>query len=99
MGHRLAPEAEIDLDSMWYYIATESGSTQVADRFVDSLTHRFLLLASQPFMGRARDDDLRPGIRTFPVAEHVIVYRIEGEDVLSLRVLRGGRDIEVLLGG
>jgi plasmid stabilization system protein ParE len=31
------------------------------------------------------------------VGEYVIIYRVEGEDVLILRVIRGSRDIEALL--
>ena len=34
----------------------------VADRFLDSLTSRFLLLTQHPYLGRKRDDDLRPGV-------------------------------------
>ena len=33
------------------------------------------LLASYPNLGRARDEDLRPGLRSFPVGEYVIIYR------------------------
>ena len=98
MGHRTAPEAEADLDDIWQYIATEGGSVETADRLIESITRRFLLLASWPHMGRLRDDDLRPGVRTFPVGNYVIAYRLEGNDVLILRVLRGSRDIEKLLG-
>jgi toxin ParE1/3/4 len=45
-----------------------------------------------------RDEDLRPGLRTFPVGEYVIFYRIEDEDVVILRVLRGSRNIAALFG-
>ena len=48
-------------------------------------------------MGRARDEDLRPGLRSFPVCEYVIIYRIlEDEDVSILRVLRGSRNTAAL---
>ena len=47
-------------------------------------------------MGRRRDEDLRPGLRSFPVGEYVIIYRVEAEDVLILHVIRGSRDIEAL---
>ena len=97
MGHRRAPEADSDLDDIWYYIATGS-SAEVADRLIDSITDRFFLLASYPNIGRARDEDLRPGLRSFPVGEYVVVYRIEDEDVLILRVLRGSRDFVALFG-
>jgi len=97
MPHRLAPEAEAELDDIWYYIVKESHSIETADRVVDSITDRFFLLATYPHIGRRRDEDLRPGLRTFPVGEYVIIYRVEGEDVLILHVIRGSRDIEALL--
>jgi toxin ParE1/3/4 len=99
MAHRLAPQAESDLDDIWLYVAKQSGSAETADRLIDSITERIWLLAQFPHLGRGRDHDLRPGLRTFPVVNYVIVYRVEGEDVLVLRVLRGGRDVEGLLLG
>ncbi len=98
MAHRLAPEAEADLIDIWYYVAKESGSIEIADRLIDSLTERLFLLASHPYVGRRRDDDLRPGLRSFPVGEYVIIYRIEGNDALILHIVRGSRDIKALLG-
>ena len=98
MGHRRTPQADSDLDEIWYYVATKSGSMDTADRLVDSITDRFYLLVTHPNIGRARDEDLRPGLRSFPVGEYVIIYRIQDEDVLILRVLRGSRDIAALLG-
>jgi toxin ParE1/3/4 len=98
MGHRRTPQADSDLDDIWYYIATKSGSLDTADRLVDSITDRFYLLATHPNIGRARDQDLRPGLRSFPVGSYIIIYRIEDEDVVILRVLRGSRNIEALFG-
>jgi toxin ParE1/3/4 len=98
MAHRRSPQADSDLDDIWYYVATNSGSLDIADRLIDSITNRFFLLASHPNIGRARDADLRPGLRSFPVGEYVIIYRLQDEDVLILRVLRGSRDIEALFG-
>jgi toxin ParE1/3/4 len=72
MAHRLAPEAETDLDDIWYYIAKESNSIQIADRFIESIANRFFLLATNPHIGRSRDEDLRPGLRSFPVGQYVI---------------------------
>ncbi len=98
MPHRVSSEAEAELDAIWYYIATESGSMDVADRFVDSLTDRFYLLATNPHIGRRRDEDLRPGMRSFPVGEYLILYRVEQSDVLILHVVRGSRTLEALFG-
>lgn len=69
---------------------------EIADRLIDSLTRRFFLLAKHPNLGRARDEDLSSGIRSFPVGRYVILYRIEGDDILILRVLRGSRNIKML---
>jgi toxin ParE1/3/4 len=96
MAHRLAPRAEADLDDIWYYTAKESQSIENADRVIDSITERFFLLATYPHLGRRRDDDLRPGLRSFAVGEYVIIYRVEAEDVLILHVIRGSRDIQAL---
>jgi plasmid stabilization system protein ParE len=98
MAHRVAPQAETELDRLWYYVAKESGSIVIADRLIDSITERFLLLSRNPRLGRRRDEELRPGLRSFAVGEYIILYRIESEDVLILHVVRGSRDIEALLG-
>jgi toxin ParE1/3/4 len=96
MAHRLAPTAEADLDNIWYYTAKESPSVEIADRVVDSITERLFLLSTYPHVGRRRDEDLRPGLRSFPVGEYVIIYRGD-DDVLIPHVMRGSRDIEALL--
>ncbi len=98
MAHRLAPQVAADLDDIWYYVAIESGSVEIADKFVDSITERFFLLAGHPDLGRTRDDDFGIGLRSFPVGEYVIVYLVEGEDVFVLRVVHGRRDMEELFG-
>jgi toxin ParE1/3/4 len=98
MSHRVAPEAEADLDDIWCYIARKSGSLEIADRFTEFLSDRFYLLANHPYIGRRRDEELRPGLRSFPVRDYIFLYRIEEDAVLILRVLRGSRDIKALLG-
>jgi toxin ParE1/3/4 len=97
MGHRVAAQAEAELDNIWYYTAKESGSLEIADRVIESISERFYLLACHPHIGRRRDEDLRPGLRSFPVGDYVIFYRIEETDVLILHVFRGSRDIDALL--
>ena len=96
-GFRILPTAEAELDEIWLYIARESGSIDIANRLIDGLTERFFLLALHPRLGRRRDDDLRPGLRSFPLGEYVIVYRMEAEEILILHVFRGSRDIKALL--
>ena len=76
----------------------ESGNPDIADRFIDSLTGRFYLLALHPYIGRRRDDELGPDMRSFPVGKYIILYRIEDEDVRILHVVRGSRNIQALFG-
>jgi toxin ParE1/3/4 len=92
MVPRLAEEAEADLDEIWWRIATQSGSVAIAQGVIASITERFYLLASQPRMGRTRDD-LEPGLRSHPADEYMIIYTIEDEDVVILHVFHASRDI------
>ena len=98
MAHRVAPQAEADLDGIWLYVAKESGSTDVPTRLIDAITSRFLSLATFPYVGRARDDDFGSGSRSSSVGEYVIVYGLDGRDVLILRVVHGRRDLDALFG-
>jgi len=98
MTHRVAPQADTDLDDIWYYVAKESGSIEVANRLIDSVTSRFFLLSTHPYMGRARDADFGVDSRSLAVGEYVIVYCVQDDDVLILRVVHGRRDLETLFG-
>ena len=90
MAHRLAPQAEADLHDIWWHVAKENGSPDVADRLIDALTIRFFLLALYPQTGSPRED-LRPGLFSYPVREYVIFYRVQAEDVLILHLINGRR--------
>ena len=48
MAHRVAPEAEAELDNIWDDVAKDGGSTEIADRLIDSIAERFYLLACHP---------------------------------------------------
>jgi toxin ParE1/3/4 len=96
MPHRLTAQAEADLDQIWEYIVQESGNIEIARRQILSLADRFFLLAKHPYLGRPRDHDLGAGRRSYPVDRYVIVYRIDGQNVLILRVIHGSRDIAAM---
>jgi toxin ParE1/3/4 len=91
---RLSPAAEADLEEIWGYIADDSPTA--ADRLVDEILDKSEALVLNPEMGRARDD-LRPGLRSLPVARYVIFYKIAGVDIAVVRVLSGYRDAGSLL--
>ena len=77
MAHRVSPQAEADLDDIWYYVAQESANIETANHFIDSITDRFFLLSRHPHLGRSRDEDLGISFRPFPVGEYLIVYYID----------------------
>jgi plasmid stabilization system protein ParE len=96
---RLSPEAEAELDAIWMHIARESGRVEIATRVVESIAERFWLLARYPYMGRRRDDDLRPGLRSLAADDYVIIHSIvENDVVLILHVVHGSGDVSALLG-
>jgi toxin ParE1/3/4 len=87
------PEAESDLDDIWFYIAQDSPNN--ADSFLDRIEESCWALAGFPNMGTARDDLIK-GLRSHAVGNYLIFYfpLEDGADIV--RVLRGSRDIEKL---
>jgi toxin ParE1/3/4 len=77
--------------------ASERGDADVADRLINSITDGFFMLSMHPHVGRRRDHDLRPGLRSLPIGSYVIIHRLEGHDVLILHVVHGRRDLKTLL--
>lgn len=65
------PLAAADLLDIWDHIAEDS--LDEADRWVDRLEEKLDLLATQPLMGRSREE-LAPGLRSFPFRRYVIFY-------------------------
>jgi toxin ParE1/3/4 len=90
---RISSTAQTDLDEIWLFIAEDN--PDAADRFHDLLLSKILILATQPLMGRVREE-LHPGVRGFPVGNYVIFYRDTPDYLEILRVLHGARDIDAL---
>lgn len=94
---RVAAGVEAELDEIWSFVAVESGDADVAQRLINSITDHFFTLSKHPQLGRPRDHDLRPGLRSLSVGAYVILYLIKERDVLILHVFHGHRDLETLL--
>lgn len=65
------PRAGSDISDIWDFIAEDS--VLQADSWVDNLDAKLRLLATQPLMGRAREE-LLPGLRSHPFGRYVIFY-------------------------
>ncbi len=92
MRLRISKEAQEDLEEAWRYGATLWGEGR-ADRLLDDLQERFLLLTRFPQVGRARKE-LSEDLRSLPFPPFVIFYQAVGEVLEVVRVLRGSRDVE-----
>jgi toxin ParE1/3/4 len=89
------PLAAVDIEEIWDHIADDS--LRAADRWIDQLDEQFALLATQPLMGRAREE-LAPGLRSFPFGRYVIFYEpIEG-GIDIVRLLHSARDVDAQFG-
>ena len=91
MRYRLSRPARAELASVWEYTASQSGNSEIADRQLQSFRDCFSLLARNPFIGRSRDHDLRPGFRSFPVGEFIVLYRVADRELLILHIFHGSR--------
>jgi toxin ParE1/3/4 len=94
-GYRLTPAAQNDLEGIWLY-TLEQWSPQQADRYADILEDTLDRLLFMPEMARERPE-FDPPVRIHPSAEHLIVYRIEGDLLVILRILGAGQDWQAIL--
>jgi toxin ParE1/3/4 len=93
-----APEAQDDLDALFAYIADRSGK-KPALSFTGSLSGYCLGLGLAPERGMRRDD-LGPGLRLLGYRRRAtIAFVVTAEEVVVLRILYRGRDVEALLAG
>lgn len=89
------PLAAADILDIWDHIAEDS--IEQADRWVDKLDEKFKLIATQPSMGRARNE-LAANVRSFPFGRYVIFYEPIDDGIDVVRVLHSARDIDAVFG-
>lgn len=89
------PLAADDIAEIWDHIADDS--LRAADRWIDKLDEQFALLATQPLMGRGRDE-LAPGLRSFPFGRYVIFYEPIKGGIDIVRLLHSARDVDAQFG-
>jgi toxin ParE1/3/4 len=89
------PKAAEDIAAVWDFIADDN--PDAADHWVDQLDTQLRLLATQPLMGRARDE-LAPGFRSFPFGRYLVFYLLIGDGIDVVRVLHGARDVDTVFG-
>jgi toxin ParE1/3/4 len=91
MNLKLTQIARDDLEEIWEYIAAEN--PQAATQVIQKLLGSCQLLAEYPLLGRQRNE-LADNLRSFPVKNYVIFYRISAKDLEVIRILNAARDID-----
>lgn len=92
MRVRIAPQAREDLDSIWIYVARESGNMRAATRLIEVISDRFRLLSKFPFIGKRLASDRHPQVRTLACGNYIIFYTPKAEELRILRVIHAKRD-------
>ena len=94
-SYGLTPRALADLEDIWRYSATTWSLAQ-AESYIDDLSAAFSQLAATPAMARERPE-FSPPVRIHVCREHLIVYRVEDERILIIRILGGMSDWQAVL--
>lgn len=78
------PRAEKDLVEIWAYIAQDD--VRAADRLVDQIQAKLVLVANRPLIGRARPE-LADALRSIAVGNYVLFYQPTptGIDLVRIR--------------
>jgi toxin ParE1/3/4 len=88
------PEAKDDLLDLYDYIAGH-GSPARALRYIERIEKTCMSLNTLPERG-IRREDLRPGLRVLGFERRVLIaFRVSADSVAILRILYGGRNVEL----
>jgi toxin ParE1/3/4 len=81
-----------DLDAIWSYIARDNPIA--ADKFETDIFAACEKLSGHPYLGHKRSDLTDEEVRFWPVRRScLVVYHIQGEKLIVVRVLRAGLDV------
>ena len=92
----LSPNARQDLSDILVYTEQQWGKAQRADTRT-AIDRGLRELQQYPEFGRAREE-LRPGLRSLQVRQHVIYYRIQPSGIRVDRILHESMDAPRHLG-
>jgi toxin ParE1/3/4 len=93
---RFTAPASRDIESIIDFVADNS-SFDVAERLLNRINEKCKTLTDFPNMGRRRDE-LTPSVRSFPIDDYLIFYRLIEKGIEILRVVSGYRDLDSLFG-
>jgi len=88
----ILPEADHDLDSIWFFIATNN--PRAADTMINRLTEAFDMLLTMPLAGRVRHE-FGEDLRSFPLGSYIIFYKATARGIEVVRVMSGRQDVDM----
>ena len=91
---RVAPLGRLDVRAIRQYTLDTWGEEQ-GDAYLASPNEVLRRVGEFPSLRRPRDD-VRPVLRAFTFGQHVILYRVEDDEVIVLRVVHARQDISRL---
>ncbi len=89
--YELSAKADQDIDEIFEYTEKEFGFDQ-AVKYVSEFESAFQLITEFPESGKKRNE-IKKGLRSFPISSHIIFYRIFKNKIRIVRVLHGIRDL------
>ena len=92
-SYSLSREARQDIDEILIFIAADNLDAAIS--FNDHLDNVFVMLSDNPKAGRERLE-LNEGLRSFPLGNYLVFYRIWAEKISITRVLHSARDLDEL---
>ncbi len=90
MLYKITPEADNDLIGIYEYGFLNFGETQ-AEKYFSELESCFQFLNETPFICRERTEFIPP-VRIKHHSRHLVVYLIQGDRVLIVRILHDSMD-------
>lgn len=91
------PEAQADIEDLYFSVLSVSQSFEIADRFVDSLRDRCQRIGNAPFGGRTCGPPQK-ALRMVPFGRSVIiVYRVLEDRVVIINLFPSRRDYQRIL--
>ncbi len=90
---RRTAQTEEDLIDIWLHIAQDDPGA--ANRLLDTIEDKIILLADNPRLGPSRPD-IAEACRSFLVGRYLILYRIIPDGIEVVRVVQGSRRLENL---
>lgn len=93
-GYKFHPEAEIDLDDIWDFIAENNPAA--ADRLTNQIIASIEMLVTAPQLGHRRTDLTARPLRFWRVRNYLIAYAPEEEPLWVMAVIHGNRSPRVM---